>query len=154
MSNVEKAKWSTKNVELFLNLCVDEVIAGNHPGTHFNKTRWSNLVTRFNARTGKKYDKVKLKNKWDNIKNTWKEWDTLVGKETSLGWDSEKKTIQASVEWWDKKIKESLDVEKFKEKGLQYLTQMEICFKDVIATDEHVWAPSSGVLPNGIQGSR
>lgn len=30
---------------------------------------------------------------------------------------------------------------------------MEICFKNV-ATGEHVWAPSSGVLPDGIQGSR
>lgn len=63
MSNVEKAKWSTENIELFLNLYVDEVIAGSLLGTHFNKTGWINLVTRFNSRTKKNYDKVKLKSK-------------------------------------------------------------------------------------------
>lgn len=82
---------------------MDEVISGNRQGTLFNKTGWANLVTKFNARTEKKYDKLKLKNKWDTFKITWKKWDVLVGMEIDLGWDSEKKTIQASAEWWTKK---------------------------------------------------
>lgn len=49
--------------------------------------------------------KVKLNNKWDSPKNTWKEWNNIVGPETGLGWDCEKKTIQVNVNWWDKKIK-------------------------------------------------
>ncbi|XP_059285967.1 L10-interacting MYB domain-containing protein-like [Lycium ferocissimum] len=103
-SNIEKAKWSTEHVELFLDLCVMEVMARNRPGTHFNKIGWSNMIQKFNDKTGK-YDKAKLKNKWDSLKKTWKEWHTLIGRETGLGWDNEKKTIQASDEWWDKKIK-------------------------------------------------
>ncbi|XP_019234350.1 PREDICTED: L10-interacting MYB domain-containing protein-like [Nicotiana attenuata] len=94
------------------------------------------------------YDTVKLKNKLDSLKGTWKEWDTLVGKETGLGWDPDKKIIQASADWWDRKIKENPNVEKFREKGLQHRQLMEYCFKDVVATGEHVWASSSGVLPD------
>nr|XP_016457742.1 PREDICTED: uncharacterized protein LOC107781535 [Nicotiana tabacum] len=30
---------------------------------------------------------------------------------------------------------------------------MEFCFKDVVATGEHAWAPSSGVLSDNIHGS-
>lgn len=152
--NIEKARWDAETTELFLNLCVEEIRAGNRPNTHFSRVGWSNLVQKFNDKTGKNYDKVKLKNKWDNLKLMWKDWDTLVGKETGLGWDCEKKTIQASSEWWIRKIKENPNVEKFKEKGLQCRELMEMCFKDVVATGEHAWAPSSGILPDSILGSR
>ncbi|XP_073113444.1 L10-interacting MYB domain-containing protein-like [Elaeis guineensis] len=115
---IEKAKWDARTVELYLNICGEEVMAGNHPGTHFNKVA---------------------------------ERDALVGKETGLGWDHEKKTIQASPEWWGRKIKENPSVE---EKGLQFREQMEICFKDVVGTGEHAWAPSSGVFPDEAVESR
>ncbi|XP_019225340.1 PREDICTED: L10-interacting MYB domain-containing protein-like [Nicotiana attenuata] len=151
-NNSEKAKWDAEITELFLNLCVEEIIAGNRLGTHFSRIGWSNLVQKFNAKTGKNYDKTKLKNKWDSFKLIWKDWDTLVGKETGLGWDCEKKTVQASVELWSRKIKENPNVEKFRDKGLQCRELMEICFKDVVATGEHAWAPSSGVLPDSILG--
>ncbi|XP_019229553.1 PREDICTED: L10-interacting MYB domain-containing protein-like [Nicotiana attenuata] len=123
-NNSEKAKWDAETTELLLNICVEEILAGNRPGTHFSRLGWSNLVQKFNDKTRKNYDKVKLKNKWDNLKGTWKEWDTLVGKETGLGWDPDKKIIQASADWWDRKIKENPNVEKFREKGLQHLQLM------------------------------
>ncbi|XP_019255180.1 PREDICTED: L10-interacting MYB domain-containing protein-like [Nicotiana attenuata] len=152
-NNSKKAKWDAETIELFLNICVEEILAENHPGTHFSILGWSNLVQKFNDKIGRNYNKVKLKNKWDNLKGTWKECDTLVGKENGLGWDPDKKTIQKSVYWWDRKIKENSNIEKFREKGLQHRQLMEYCFKDVVATGEYVWAPSSGVLPDGIQGS-
>ena len=31
-------------------------------------------------------------------------WAKLIGKDTGLGWDGEKKTITASDEWWEAKI--------------------------------------------------
>ncbi|XP_019248402.1 PREDICTED: L10-interacting MYB domain-containing protein-like [Nicotiana attenuata] len=79
-NNSEKAEWDAETTELFLNICVEEILAGTRPGTHFSRLGWSNLVQKFNDKTGRNYDKVKLKNKWDSLKGTWKEWDTLVGK--------------------------------------------------------------------------
>ncbi|MCD9559729.1 hypothetical protein HAX54_017959, partial [Datura stramonium] len=97
---------------------------------------------KFNNKIKTNYDKVKLKNKWDSLKLIWKEWDTLVGKETSLGWDFEKKTIQ-----------ENPNIEKFIDKGLQCRELMKVWFKDVISTGEHAWVPSSTILPDNILGS-
>ena len=31
-------------------------------------------------------------------------WAKLIGNDTGLGWDGEKKTIAASDEWWEAKI--------------------------------------------------
>lgn len=31
-------------------------------------------------------------------------WEFLLGKETGLGWDSERQTVAAEDEWWEKKI--------------------------------------------------
>ncbi|XLU45858.1 hypothetical protein S245_040672, partial [Arachis hypogaea] len=38
----------------------------------------------------------------------WKNWKQLKGNETGLGWDSTKKTIDASEEWWAKRLAVSL----------------------------------------------
>ncbi|RVX13117.1 hypothetical protein CK203_018055 [Vitis vinifera] len=46
-----------------------------------------------------------LKNKWSSLKKDWQLWNTLIGKETGLGWDPMRQTINASNEWWDKKLK-------------------------------------------------
>ncbi|XP_075095083.1 uncharacterized protein LOC107832503 [Nicotiana tabacum] len=118
-NNSEKAKCDAKTTELFLNICVEEILAGNRPGTHFSRLGWSNPVQKFNDKTGRNCDKVKLKEQ--------------IGQP-------------------QRKIKENPNVEKFREKGLQHRQLMEYCFKDV-TTGEHAWAPSSGVLPDGIQGN-
>ncbi|KAL2956768.1 hypothetical protein AAZX31_18G105300 [Glycine max] len=66
----------------------------------------------------------------------------LIGKDTGLGWDGEKKTIAASDEWWETKIQEDLEVAKFREQGLKFLPEMEFLFKGTIATSFAAYAPS------------
>ena len=99
-----KAVWDAQTLNLFCELCVKEVEGGQRPGTHFTKVGWENLIKNFKINTGKTYDKVQLKNKWDSLKNDWKLWKQLIGKETGLGWKNQKRTIDASDEWWDKKL--------------------------------------------------
>jgi len=38
------------------------------------------------------------------LKKEWQLWAKLIGKDTGLGWDGEKKTIAASDEWWEAKV--------------------------------------------------
>ena len=55
--------------------------------------------------TGKTYNYKQFKNKWDSLKKDWQIWTSLKGKETGLGWDHVKQTIEATDEWWNRKLK-------------------------------------------------
>ncbi|QHN93483.1 uncharacterized protein DS421_17g593070 [Arachis hypogaea] len=79
------------------------------------------------------------------MKREWGLWAKLKGKETGLGWDPIKKTIQASDDWWDAKIQENSDVAKFREEGPKHLDEMEFLFEDVVATGVGAWAPSEDI---------
>ncbi|TXG69481.1 hypothetical protein EZV62_004416 [Acer yangbiense] len=138
-SRGSKAIWDSQSVEIFCDLCIKEVEQGHRPGTHFTKVGWDNLVKNFNKTTGKEYNKVQLKNRWDTLKNDWKLWRDLVGKETGLGWNAKLKTIDASEEWWHRKLQ-----------GIEpvMMDKLDRMFMNIIATGDHAWAPSSGVLPS------
>ncbi|XLU29717.1 hypothetical protein S245_065783 [Arachis hypogaea] len=58
------------------------------------------------------------------MKREWGLWAKLKGKETGIGWDSIKKTIQASDDWWDAE-QENPDVAKFREKGPKHLDEID-----------------------------
>ncbi|KAI5316989.1 hypothetical protein L3X38_036696 [Prunus dulcis] len=64
---------------------IKEVEAGNRPGTHFKKEGWENVRISLSKETGAEYDKSHLKNKWDALKEQWKIWKELIGKETDTG---------------------------------------------------------------------
>jgi hypothetical protein len=65
---VEKAVWDAVNVKHFIDICKEEIEAGNRPIGCFSPTGWKNLIAKFEARSGKKLTKTQLKNKWDNLK--------------------------------------------------------------------------------------
>ncbi|KAK8951047.1 Protein FAR1-RELATED SEQUENCE 4 [Platanthera zijinensis] len=95
-----------------------EIGLGNRPTTHFSKEGWKNLIAGFKERTGKNYDRMQMKNKWDHLKKDWKLWKELKHGETGLGWDPEKRTIAASEEWWTEKVKVFPGVKKFRCGGI------------------------------------
>ncbi|XP_062009750.1 uncharacterized protein LOC133726250 [Rosa rugosa] len=66
------------------------------------KATW--LDEAFEELTGRDYDKRQLKNKWNSLKNDWKLWSSLLHKETGIGWDPARMTVDAPVEWWESKI--------------------------------------------------
>ncbi|CAN6544943.1 unnamed protein product [Malus baccata var. baccata] len=109
------ATWNAHNISIFCDVCIKEVEAGHRPGTHFDKNGYANIRANFKAETGHDYERKQLKNKWDALKNEWKLWKELVGKETGLGPEMEDK--------------------------------LDRMFSTTVATGEHAWAPSSGVLP-------
>ncbi|CAO2840980.1 unnamed protein product [Amaranthus hypochondriacus] len=49
----------------------------------------------------------------------WMLWKNLKSKETGLGWDHEKGTVNASDEWWSLKIQENPKFESFKDEGIK-----------------------------------
>ncbi|KAG2667377.1 hypothetical protein I3760_15G111300, partial [Carya illinoinensis] len=132
-------------LEDYVDICVSEIYAGNRPGTHFNKVGWKNVVNKFSEKVGKEFNYKQLKNKWDSLKKDWNIWTKLVGKETGLGWDPVKKTVDATDEWWAKKLQEIPEAAKFRNAGLAHISKLDIMFRGITATGEGAWAPSSGL---------
>lgn len=98
-----KATWIHSFHEIFINLCLEQTLNGNRPGTHFTKEGWRNIVESFHAKTGARYDRRQLKNHWDSTKEQWRVWCKLT-EAKSMKWDPETKTFGASPEDWNKYI--------------------------------------------------
>ncbi|RVW34076.1 hypothetical protein CK203_084329 [Vitis vinifera] len=64
-----------------------------------------------------------------------------------------RQTINASNEWWDKKLKENLEAIKFKTKSLKNVEQLDLLFKYIVATGEGAWAPSQGFVRQDVDNS-
>lgn len=148
--------WNDLSVAIFCDLCIKEVEAGHPPDTHFSKVGWKNLVAHLSKETGKDYDKPQLKNKWDSLKAEWKMWKELIGKETGLGWNPTKNTIDASDEWWHSRVQVDSNYAKFRNKGIkpEMEEKLDRMFLKTRTTREHAKAPLFGVPSESEEASK
>ncbi|KAK2648829.1 hypothetical protein Ddye_016318 [Dipteronia dyeriana] len=123
-----KAVWDPPTHEIWVDLAIEQVRAGNRNGTHLSKQGWKNFIENFNKIMGRTYDRKQLKNHWDNVKKEWQLWDSLVRGETGLGWDMERQTIDASNEWWEAKLQVGEEIE---EQIVEQAIRDEIEFNEV-----------------------
>ncbi|KAK9724375.1 hypothetical protein RND81_05G068000, partial [Saponaria officinalis] len=137
----EKVIWDPLTIKIFCEVCAEEVHAKNRPNTHFSKIGWDNVVNKFQRRTKRKYDQKQLKNKWESLKNQYKAWNQLIGTETGLGWDHDKRTVDADDAWWEEKVKVNPEIASFQHGGIENLTEMEIMFSKTFATGNGSFNP-------------
>ncbi|XP_012846397.1 PREDICTED: uncharacterized protein LOC105966383 [Erythranthe guttata] len=127
----------------FIELCEEEIGKGNRPNSHFNSSGWKILVRRFNEVTGKNYVYKQLRNHWDSMKKDWILFKKLMHQETGIGWDPLTNSIEASDEWWARKLRENGDYNKFRNKDLSLIWfRYDKLFSDVAATGERARAPN------------
>ncbi|KMS93358.1 hypothetical protein BVRB_032290, partial [Beta vulgaris subsp. vulgaris] len=71
-------------------------------------------------------------------------WTKLKSSETGLGWDPNSGKIDASDEWWQRKMKENPDIKKFRHRGVNSTleTNWDKLFGDSYTTGENVYVPS------------
>ncbi|GAV73524.1 Myb_DNA-bind_3 domain-containing protein/DDE_4 domain-containing protein [Cephalotus follicularis] len=96
--------WKPHIVNIFCDICIKEIDNRGKPKSHFTKEAWKSLVETFDGETGRAYEYNKIKNKWDQLKKDYLLWRALLGTDTGLGWDSDKRTIDASNDWWKRMI--------------------------------------------------
>ncbi|XP_020573838.1 L10-interacting MYB domain-containing protein-like [Phalaenopsis equestris] len=144
------AMWDREATNIFCNLCVREVELGNRPTTFFNKEGWHNITSKFKEITGRDYDRMKLKNKWDQLKKEWKLWKELKRGSTGLGWDPVKRTIDAPEEWWAEKLAVVPVAKKFKFNGIEPALEEKLdgMFTGVVATGTHFSTPNEQGVAN------
>jgi len=99
-----KAVWDAYATKIFCQICKEETLAGNRPGTTLSSIGYKNLEEIFFAITKRHYPHGKLKNKWDALKPQYNLWLDLKRAATGLGFDVTKGIITASDEWWEDKI--------------------------------------------------
>lgn len=102
---IHPARWDDEKTKLLLEVFEAEIDKGNRPTGIFSKQGWINIVANFNSLTGLCYNKDQIKNRQDNLRREFCKWEKLIGKETGLGWDYEKKTLAAPEEWWSERAK-------------------------------------------------
>ncbi|KAL1156197.1 hypothetical protein V6Z11_A08G075900 [Gossypium hirsutum] len=100
-----KAVWDKRLTETFCDICIKEILKGNRLGTHFTKDGWLKIMINFEKETGKAFSQRQLKNRWDALKKEWKAWKKLKGEDTGLGWNPIKRTVDASDDWWESRLK-------------------------------------------------
>nr|CAD1842375.1 unnamed protein product [Ananas comosus var. bracteatus] len=71
----------------------------------------------------------------------------LVGKETGLGWNHVRGTIDASLEWWEEKLKVLSETAKFRDTGLENAALRQVMFSKTIALGDTAWTPALGTMP-------
>ncbi|KAF1881854.1 hypothetical protein Lal_00038493 [Lupinus albus] len=144
-TSTSKATWTPEFHKIFVDLCVEETLKGNKPGTHFTKEGWVNLLKSFYARTGVRYDKIQVKNHYDLTRKQWKIWVKLIG-DSTMKWDPETNKFGASVEDWHNYIKannseiilsqENPEAAQFQFKEIQFKDKLDIIYDGEVQSGE------------------
>ncbi|XP_020220250.1 L10-interacting MYB domain-containing protein isoform X2 [Cajanus cajan] len=130
-----KAAWTPSVHKIFVDLCLQETLKGNKPGTHFTKEGWKNIMDSFYAITGLNYGRLQLKNHWDSTKEQWKIWCKLIGT-SYMKWDPSNKKFEASEEGWINYLQENPEAAQFRFKELQFTDILETIFNGTTVTGE------------------
>ncbi|XP_040937358.1 L10-interacting MYB domain-containing protein [Gossypium hirsutum] len=105
-------------------------------------------MTNFEKEMGKAFSQRQLKNWWDALKKEWKAWKKLKGKDTSLGWNPIKRTIDAPDDWWESRLKVVPEAQKFRTSGIdpKFEGKLDQMFIGIVAIGDKAWAPFSDTL--------
>ncbi|XP_061356707.1 L10-interacting MYB domain-containing protein-like [Gastrolobium bilobum] len=130
-----KATWTPSVHKIFVDLCLQETLKGNKPGTHFTKEGWKNIMESFYSKSGLNYDRLQLKNRWDSTKEQWKIWCKLIGT-NYMKWDPSNQKFEASEEDWTNYLQANPEAAQFRFKELQFTDILEAIFNGTTFTGE------------------
>lgn len=130
-----KASWTPLTHQIFVDICLQETLKGNKPGTHFTKEGWKNIMESFYWKTGLNYDRLQLKNHWDSMKDQWKIWCKLICT-SYMKWDPSNHMFEASDEDWKNYLQANPEAAQFRHKELQFADMLETIFNGITLTGE------------------
>ncbi|XP_040967061.1 L10-interacting MYB domain-containing protein-like [Gossypium hirsutum] len=93
-----------------------------------------------------------IKELLEGNRREWKAWKKLKGEDTGLGWNPIKRTVDASDDWWESRLKVVPKAQKFRTSGIdpEFEGKLDQMFMGIVATGDKAWAPSSGTLRSDI----
>lgn len=140
---------------MFLDVCIEEVNTNNRPVHVLNANGYNNLVTNFNQRTKRNYDRKQMKNMWDTLKKDYIVWKGLLQHASGLGRDPITQTIAASDDWWELEIQMCPEAAKFRIAPLLDEENLKTIFdRNVVTNVTARVPPSSQVRASNAEASQ
>ncbi|KAK1258865.1 hypothetical protein QJS04_geneDACA023507 [Acorus gramineus] len=99
-----RAAWSPEMKKMFIDLGLEQVKVGGHPGANLKTSAWKKVREEFNQRNLVNYEQKQFKNYWDILRKQWNTWNRLISL-TGIGEVSPGQTVQMDHERWDEHIK-------------------------------------------------
>lgn len=127
-----KAQWTLPYHKVFVELCFEQTLNGNRPGTHLTKEGWQNIVDLFHKKTGLKYEKKQMKNHWDVTKEQWKAWRKIIAT-SYMRYDSDTHTFGASEEDWANYLEANPEAAPFRFKELPFSEKLDSIFAGTVS---------------------
>ncbi|KAH1031957.1 hypothetical protein J1N35_044131 [Gossypium stocksii] len=139
--------WDKRLTEIFCDICIKKILKGNKLGTHFIKDGWLKIMTTFEKETGKTFSQKQLKNRWDALKKEWKASKKLKGEDTGLGWNPIKRTVDASDDSWESRLKVLPEAQKFRTSGIdpEFEGKLDQMFMAIVATANNMSQATSSL---------
>ncbi|XP_038723815.1 L10-interacting MYB domain-containing protein-like isoform X2 [Tripterygium wilfordii] len=131
-----RAKWTAGITKIFADLMVDQVQKGNRLNSYFSKTAWTFMCDEFQRKTGLKWEKERLKNKYAVLRRQFVIVKSLLD-QTDFSWDESTGNIIATDEVWAENIREDPDVEAIKRGGCPVYEQLCLIFSEPATNGKH-----------------
>ncbi|KAF8406604.1 hypothetical protein HHK36_008693 [Tetracentron sinense] len=124
-----RAKWTTSLTMILADLMVDQVLKGNRQNNSFGKKTWKYICDGFYKKTGLKWDKEQLKNRYGVLRRQYVTVKSLLD-QNDFCWDESQHIVTAKDEVWDKYIKEHPDAETIRNNGCPIYKQLCTIFSE------------------------
>ena len=93
-------------LKAFCDLCAAQVLDGKRNGGFLRREGVDAVIEQL-GEMGKVVTHTQFKNKWDHLRKQWKAQKECFERETGLGYDAVTGKLEASDEWWTRKLQVS-----------------------------------------------
>ncbi|XP_059623457.1 L10-interacting MYB domain-containing protein-like [Cornus florida] len=131
-----RAKWTAPLTKILADLMVDQVQKGNRQRNSFGKKAWKFMCDEFYKKTGLKWDKDQLKNRFSVLRKQYGIMKSLLD-QSDFKWDEATGAIIAKDEVWNRYIMEHPDVETVKSSGCPIYKQLCAIFSEPVMNGDH-----------------
>ncbi|KAI4351057.1 hypothetical protein L6164_005444 [Bauhinia variegata] len=126
----KKDIWPPNVESYFIDLMEEEVRKGNRQTTTLTKAAWRHINIELKRKFGKEYTPVQFKNKFNQLRGIWREFDSLLKMESGLGYNSITGHIIATDNQWKKLYEKYKFAKKYKKKGCLHYDKLSAIFGD------------------------
>ncbi|XP_031271525.1 L10-interacting MYB domain-containing protein-like [Pistacia vera] len=130
-----RARWTTFLTKVLTDLMVDQVYKGNRKNNSFNRKAWRCICDEFYKKTGLKWDKEQLKNRYSVLRRQYGLVKSLLDHGDFFTWDDSSGTIIATDEAWAKYGQGHADAENIKLNGCPLYKQLCLIFSESTTTN-------------------